>query len=69
MGRAGAWCRALARAAGIVGSPGDLYGERPARHLRLAVVVPDERLEAVARRLEQLGPTGLAEVLAADQGT
>ncbi len=69
--RGDAWvlARALARAAGIVGSPGDLYGERPARHLRLAVVVPDERLEAVARRLEQLGPTGLAEVLAADQGT
>lgn len=52
--------RALARAAGIVASPGDLYGQPVATHVRIAVVAPDERIEAVAGRIAAAGPDGLA---------
>ncbi len=52
--------RALARGAGVVASPGDLYGEPVASHVRVAAVAPDERIEALARRLERLGAAGLA---------
>ena len=41
----------LAETAGLIVSPGDLYGEAGARHVRIAVVQPDERLELAARRI------------------
>ncbi len=43
--------RVLAERAGIVGSPGEFYGDVSADHLRLAVVQPDDRLELAARRV------------------
>jgi succinyldiaminopimelate transaminase len=48
-----AWAMAedLARRAGILVSPGDLYGEDGAGFVRVAVVQPMERLELVAERL------------------
>ncbi|MGP0031046.1 MAG: aminotransferase class I/II-fold pyridoxal phosphate-dependent enzyme [Acidimicrobiales bacterium] len=48
-----AWSMAeeLARVAGILVAPGDLYGEAGAGHVRVAVVQPMERLELVAQRL------------------
>jgi aspartate/methionine/tyrosine aminotransferase len=48
-----AWSMAedLARQAGLLVSPGDLYGEGGAGFVRLAVVQPSERLELVADRL------------------
>jgi succinyldiaminopimelate transaminase len=50
---ADAWSMAeeLARRAGILVSPGDLYGERGSGHVRVAVVQPMERLQLVADRL------------------
>jgi len=59
-----ALARTLAAVAGIVASPGDLYGEPEARHVRLAVVVPDEQLEVAARRLEAAGSDRLTTALA-----
>ena len=51
--RGDAWALAedLAADGGLLVSPGDLYGERVARHVRVAVVQPMERLELVGRRL------------------
>lgn len=48
-----AWAMAeeLARSAGVLVSPGDLYGEAGAGFVRVAVVQPMERLELVAERL------------------
>jgi aspartate/methionine/tyrosine aminotransferase len=48
-----AWAMAedLARRAGILVSPGDLYGEDGAGFVRLAVVQPTDRLVLVADRL------------------
>ncbi len=48
-----AWqgARLLAERAGIVASPGEFYGPTGAGFLRLAAVVPDERLELAARRV------------------
>ena len=48
-----AWSMAedLARRAGLLVSPGDLYGEDGAGFVRVAVVQPMERLELVAERL------------------
>jgi succinyldiaminopimelate transaminase len=48
-----AWAMAedLARRAGILVSPGDLYGEGGAGFVRLAVVQPTDRLQVVADRL------------------
>ncbi len=48
-----AWAMAesLAADGGILVAPGDLYGERAARHVRVAVVQPMERLQLVGRRL------------------
>jgi len=53
----GGWrlARALARVAGVVTSPGDLYGEAEASHVRVAVVAPDEQIDDVARRIERSG--------------
>ena len=42
----------LARAAGLLVSPGDLYGDASAGFVRLAMVQPDDRLELACRRLE-----------------
>jgi succinyldiaminopimelate transaminase len=36
---------------GILVAPGDFYGPAGARHVRLALTAPDERIEAAARRL------------------
>jgi succinyldiaminopimelate transaminase len=58
------WCRGegrdgwalaaeLAEVAGIVVSPGDLYGDG-APYVRIAVVQPDERLDLVVERLSRL---------------
>jgi len=41
----------LAKEGGALVSPGDLYGPQGARHVRVAVVQPDDRLELVAQRL------------------
>jgi succinyldiaminopimelate transaminase len=43
---------ALAEAAGLVVSPGDLYGEAGANHVRVALVVSDEQVSRVVERLE-----------------
>jgi len=45
----------LARRAGLLVSPGDLYGADGAGHVRVAVVQPMDRLELVAERLEASG--------------
>lgn len=47
--------RALASEAGVVTSPGDLYGEAVAAHVRIAAVAPDEQIEAVATRIASSG--------------
>ncbi len=51
----GGWglARALAGAGGLLVSPGDLYGDEGAGFVRIAVVQPMERLEAVADRLSR----------------
>jgi aspartate/methionine/tyrosine aminotransferase len=51
-GDAWAMAETLAADGGILVAPGDLYGEGAARHARVAVVQPMERLELVARRLD-----------------
>ncbi len=45
----------LARVAGMLVSPGDLYGPDGAGHVRIAVVQPTERLALVAERLAGSG--------------
>ena len=50
--RATAW---LAEHAGMLVSPGEFYGAAGARHIRVAVVQPDERLELAAGRLRSSG--------------
>ena len=42
---------ALATDGGLLVSPGDLYGEEGAGHVRVAVVQPMERLALVGERL------------------
>jgi aspartate/methionine/tyrosine aminotransferase len=48
-----AWvmAEALATDGGLLVSPGDLYGEEGAGHVRVAVVQPMERLALVGERL------------------
>lgn len=60
-GRDGAWvlAEALARCAGILVSPGEFYGPTGAGFVRVAVVVPDERLDPALERLVKAGD-GLA---------
>jgi len=48
-------CDWLAREAGMLVSPGELYGPGGAGHVRVAVVQPLERLELVAERLGAVG--------------
>ena len=52
-GSTGAWAltEALAMVGGLLASPGDLYGPDGSGHVRVAVVQPMDRLEAVAERL------------------
>jgi aspartate/methionine/tyrosine aminotransferase len=45
----------LADVAGLIVSPGELYGDAGADFVRIAVVQPDERLALVASRLSALG--------------
>lgn len=44
----------LAARAGVVVSPGELYGPPGAPYVRVAMVAPDEAIERVARRLEDV---------------
>jgi succinyldiaminopimelate transaminase len=46
---------ALARV-GVLAAPGEFYGAAGARHVRLALTAPDERIAAAAERLAQLEP-------------
>jgi len=50
-GDAWAFAEHLAAEAGCLVAPGDFYGPAGAGHVRLAMVVPEERLDLVARRL------------------
>ena len=50
-----ALCDRLADDAGLLVSPGELYGERGRGHVRVAVVQPMDRLELVAERLAATG--------------
>jgi aspartate/methionine/tyrosine aminotransferase len=47
---------ALARAGGVLVSPGSFYGEEGRGFVRVAAVQPDDRIELVARRLAEHGP-------------
>jgi succinyldiaminopimelate transaminase len=49
-----AMAEALARDGGLLVSPGDLYGEAGAGHVRVAVVQPMERLALVGERLARV---------------
>ncbi|MDA8063790.1 MAG: aminotransferase class I/II-fold pyridoxal phosphate-dependent enzyme [Actinomycetota bacterium] len=51
-GDAWGWTTWLASRAGVVVSPGELYGPAGADRVRLAMVAPDEAIELVADRLE-----------------
>ncbi|HUY43768.1 MAG TPA: aminotransferase class I/II-fold pyridoxal phosphate-dependent enzyme [Acidimicrobiales bacterium] len=46
----------IAKASGLVVSPGELYGERGRDHVRVALVQPDERVELAAQRLRASTP-------------
>lgn len=46
-----ALARELAERGGVVVSPGEIYGRDGADHVRIAVVVPDERIDLVVERL------------------
>ena len=48
-------CDWLAREAGLLVSPGELYGPDGSGHVRVAVVQPLDRLELVAERLGSVG--------------
>ena len=58
---AGAWMltEALAQTAGVLVSPGELYGDSGAGFVRVAAVQPDERIELVAQRLSLSSHLGL----------
>jgi len=51
--RSGAWvlAEALAETAGVLVSPGDLYGDAGSGFVRVAAVQPDDRIELVGERL------------------
>jgi len=51
-----AMAEALATDGGLLVSPGDLYGEGRADHVRVAVVQPMELLALVGERLGASGP-------------
>jgi succinyldiaminopimelate transaminase len=50
-GDAWAFARRLASEAGVLASPGEFYGPAASRHVRLALVAPESRLDLVAQRL------------------
>jgi aspartate/methionine/tyrosine aminotransferase len=50
---------ALAQAAGVLVSPGELYGDSGVGFVRVAAVQPDDRIELVARRLSLSSNLGL----------
>ena len=50
-GDAWAFTRRLAAEAGALVSPGEFYGQAGARHVRIAVVQPDDRVKLVEQRL------------------
>jgi succinyldiaminopimelate transaminase len=50
-GDAWALVRRFAEELGVVGSPGEFYGDAAAGHVRLAVVQPDDALDLVEQRL------------------
>jgi succinyldiaminopimelate transaminase len=47
-----AFTERLAREAGTLASPGELYGNGGARHVRVAVVQPDDRIGLILERLQ-----------------
>jgi succinyldiaminopimelate transaminase len=49
--------RQLARAGGALVSPGEFYGPAGAGHVRVAVVQPDDRIDAVVDRLQRAART------------
>ena len=50
-GDAWAFARRLAEVTGVVGSPGEFYGDASPGYLRLAVVQPDDRIAVAAERI------------------
>jgi succinyldiaminopimelate transaminase len=48
-----AFAERLAREGGALVSPGDFYGAGGVRHVRVAVVQPDDRIELILRRLDR----------------
>lgn len=50
-GDAWTFARRLAEVAGVIGSPGEFYGDSSSGHVRLAVVQPDDRIELAASRM------------------
>lgn len=54
-GDGAALARHLAEAAGVLATPGETYGPEGAGHVRLALVVPDDRIAELVARLEALG--------------
>ena len=66
-GRSGGWvlAEALAEAAGMLGSPGELYGDAGAGFVRLAMVQPEHRMDLLESRLVGLGEGSLAAPLPA----
>jgi aspartate/methionine/tyrosine aminotransferase len=65
-----AWVLAevLARGAGMLVSPGEFYGEPGAGFVRVALVVPDDRLGPALERLVAAGPE-LPAMAAATSGS
>ena len=61
----GAWAlaEALAETAGVLTSPGDLYGEPGAGAIRVAAVQPDDRIELVGARLSRSSHRHLGRAL------
>ncbi len=61
-GRDGAWvlAEALARSAGVLVSPGEFYGTPGAGFVRVALVVPDQRLEPALERVASADLVGAA---------
>ncbi len=48
-----AFAERLAREGGTLVSPGDFYGAGGVRHVRAAVVQPDDRIDLILRRLDR----------------
>jgi len=51
-----ALARTLAERAGVLATPGAAYGPAGAGHVRLALVVPDDRVAELGQRLEAMAP-------------